>query len=207
MKKQINNKLAALIIFILVVIILVALYYAKNPEGPILEDTYREAIKRVVVVKAEDNGSLLVMDDNPRYPSVYRIRASKDREYKQGNELLIHYNGYVMESYPAQFSHITKTEFVKEKSDIEIPESILKSCYNSEKNIRVTIHEISDSGIALFIVDANKYPYNYSHNYTINKKVKNKDYKEKGEIIGENTKNTIAGYTRNRSRICLGRSK
>ena len=206
MKKQVNNKLAALIIFILVVMILVAIYYYKKQKNVIINVDYEEATTRVVVVKSE-NGMALVMDDDPEYPSVYRIGASKDREYKQGNELLIHYNGYIMESYPAQFSHITEIEFIKEKSDIEIPESILKSCYNSEENIRVTIHEISDSGIALSIVDANKYPYNYPHNYKINKKVKNKDYKEKGEIIGENTKNTIAGYTRNRPRICLGRSK
>lgn len=207
MKKQINNKLAVLIIFILVVIILVALYYAKNPEGPILEDTYEEVTTKVVVVKVEDNGGLLVIDDNTKYPSLYYIGAREGENYKQGNELLVHYNGMSTLMYPQGFSGLTKIEFVKEKSDIEIPESILRQCYSSKENIRVTIHEISDSGIALSIVDANKYPYNYSHNYKINKKVKNKDYKEKGEIIGENTKNTIAGYTRNRSRICLGRSK
>lgn len=202
MKKQVNNKLAALIIFILIVMILIAIYYAKKPKNEIVNVDHKEATTRVVVVK-EENGRALVMDDDPRYPSVYRIVG----EYKQGNELLIHYNGYIMESYPAQFSHITKIEFVKEKSDIEIPERILKSCYNSEENIRVTIHEISSSGISFSIVDANKYPYNYSHNYKINKKVKNKDYREKGEKIGEDTKNSIAGYTRNRSRICLGRSR
>lgn len=205
MKKQVDNKLAALIIFILVVIILVAIYYAKKPKNVdvLLDDIYKETTQKVVVVKVEGDMAL-VMDDNEKYPSIYRIRDGKERDYKQGNELLVYYDGVILESYPAQFSRVSKVEFVKEKSNTEIPESILRQCYSSEDNIRVTISELTNSSISLTIIDANEYPYNYSHDYIINKKVKNKNYPEKVQKLGEDTKNSIAGYTRNRTRIYLG---
>lgn len=205
MKKQVDNKLAALIIFILVVIILVALYYAIGPERIFLnndyKNDYKEVTKKVVVVKVENTGSVLVIDDKEKYPSLTRVYVGNDREYRIGNELLVHFNGIILESYPGQFSGITKIEFIKEKSDIEIPESILSQCYSSPKNTRVTINKLTNSGITFSIVDANEYPYNYSHKYTILKKVKNENYPEKVQKIGEDTKNSIAGYTRNRYRI------
>ena len=112
-----------------------------------------------------------------------------------------------METYPAQLGDIGKIEIVKDKSDVLIPDDILRFCYSSKDNVTITISELSNCGITLNIKDINELPYNYSHRYIINKKVKNENYTGVGEQIGENTKNTTAGYTRNGNRIYMERSR
>jgi len=112
-----------------------------------------------------------------------------------------------METYPAQLGNVEKIELIKEKSEIQIPEQILRYCYSSYDKVTVTISEFTNTGISLTITDTNEIPYQYAHHYKINQKVKNKEYTGAGYQIGENTGNSTAGYTRNRSGIQLGRSK
>ena len=119
--------------------------------------------------------------------------------FKQGQEILIYFDGMVMESYPAQIGKVQKIEMVKEKSNTKIPENILRYCYSSKDKVSVTVSEISSKDIKISIKDENELPYNYSNKYIINRKVKNKNYTGVGYQIGENTGNSTAGFTRNRS--------
>ena len=111
---------------------------------------------------------------------------------------MIYYDGFVMTTYPGQLGNVGKIEIIKEKSNIEIPDNILKFCYSSRSKVNINISELTNKGISLTITDTNELPYNYSHSYIINKKYNNEDYTGIGQKIGEDTENSTAGYTRNR---------
>ena len=162
------------------------------------------ATLKAVVVKVNDNNFLAMGIENGN--DLYSIGLD-NIELKKGQEILIYFNGDIMESYPAQLGDVGKIEIVKDKSDIPIPDEILRFCYSSKDNVTITISELSNTGITLNIKDINELPCNYSHSYIINKKVKNKNYTGVREQIGENTNNSTTGYTRNWSRIYLERIK
>ena len=165
------------------------------------------ATLKAVVVKVNDNNFLAMGIE--KGTGLYSIGLDniKDIELKKGQEILIYFNGDVMETYPAQLGDVGKIEIVKDKSDTPIPDDILRYCYSSKDNVTITISELSNKGIILNIKDTNELPYNYSHSYVINKKVKNENYTGIGEQIGENTNNSTAGYTRNWNRIYMERIK
>lgn len=162
------------------------------------------ATLKAVVVKVNDNNFLAMGIENGT--GLYSIGLD-NIELKKGQEILIYFNGNIMETYPAQLGDVGKIEIVKDKSDIPIPDDILRFCYSSKDNVTITISELSNKGITLNIKDTNELPYNYSHSYVINKKIKNENYTGVGEQIGENTGNSTAGYTRNWNRIYLERIK
>ncbi len=157
-------------------------------------DNMRATIK-AVVVKVNENNLLAMGIENGTELYSIGIKNTEDIEFKKGQEILIYFNGDVMETYPAQLGNIGKIEILKEQSDVQIPDDILRFCYNSKDNVTITISELSNSGITLNITDTNELPYNYAHSYIINKKVKNENYTGVGEQIGENTNNSTAGYT------------
>lgn len=167
------------------------------------EQDTKEAVLRAVVVKADEN-HVMVMETKR---NELIMLGKQSLELKQGQEIAIHFDGRIMESYPAQLGKIEKVEIVKEKSEIQIPEQILRYCYSSKNKVSVTISEFTNTGISFMITDENQLPYQYAHRYKINQKVKNRDYTGVGYQIGENTGNSTAGYTRNRRRIYLGRSE
>ena len=53
----------------------------------------------------------------------------------------------IMESYPAQIDNVQKIEIVQEKSNIEIPDYILRYCYSSKENVVVSINDFTKSSI------------------------------------------------------------
>lgn len=179
----------------------------REKYGEQLENDNKQATIKAVVVKVEDN-SMLVMGIEKR-AELYSVglRNAPDIEFKKGQEILIYFDGNVMESYPAQLGNIGKIEIIKEESSTQIPDNIIRYCYNSYNNVNINVLELTSSGVSLTITDTNELPYKYSHNYKINKKVKNKDYTGVGQKVGENTKNSTSGFTRNRIRIYMGRSR
>lgn len=195
----------AIVILIAVLVLIWQLCEEKNSKE--LENDNMSATLQAVVVKVNEN-SLLAMDIGET-PSLYSIGLSnfKDVDFEKDQEILIYFDGMVMDSYPAQLGNIGKIEIIKEKSDITIPDDILRYCYNSKDNVTITISELTNSGITLNIKDTNELPYNYAHSYIINKKVKNEAYTGIGEQMGENTSNSTAGYTRNWNRIYMERSR
>lgn len=179
----------------------------NNMEDTNLENNNMSSTIKAVIVKVNENNLLAMGMENGS--ELYSVGLSniKDIEFKKDQEILIYFDGNVMETYPAQLGNIGKIEIIKEKSDIKIPDEIIRFCYNSKDNVDITILELSSSSITLTIKDTNDLPYNYSHSYIINKKVKNENYTGIGEQIGENTNNSTAGYTRNWNRVYMERSR
>ncbi len=173
--------------------------------------------KTIINKKSEENNMLankkaVIIKVNEKYLDVmgfegasdlYNVSYSSEGNigFKQGQEILIYFNGTIAESFPAQIGKVGKIEILKEKSDIEIPEDILKFYYNSKEKVNINVSNLGTTGIELTIADTNELPYNYSHSYKIYKKVKNESYTGIGQKIGEDTENSISGYTRSRSTI------
>lgn len=172
--------------------------YREKYGEQIENDNMKSQIKAVVV---EVNKNYLLAMGIGDTTSLYSIGITDEEniEFKQGQELLIYFNGTVMESYPAHLGNVGKIEIIKEKSEIEIPDNILRYCYSSTESVTVSVNKLTKSSISLTIKDTNELPYEYSNDYTIYKKVKNENYTGIGYQIGENTGNSTAGYTRNRS--------
>lgn len=160
-----------------------------------------------VVVKVNENNLLAMGIENGNELYSIGLTKFKNIEFQKGQKILIYFNGDVMESYPAQLGNIGNIEIIEEKSNIDIPDYILRYCYSSYDNIQVTINELTNKGITLSITDTNELPYNYAHSYKINKEVKNEEYTGVGQKIGEDTENTTSGYTRNRTRVYMERSR
>lgn len=154
---------------------------------------------KAVVIKVNENHLLAMGIENRTELYSIGLKNSKDIKFEKGQEILVYFNGNVMETYPAQLGNIGKIEIIKDKTDIQIPDNITRFCYNTKDKVNVTISELTNSGIALTIKDTNELPYNYSHSYIINKKVKNENYTGVGHKIGEDTENSTSGFTRYRS--------
>lgn len=171
------------------------------------ESNNMKATLKAVVVKADENHLLAMgLSDRGELYSI-GLKNSKDSTFEKGQEILVYFSGNIMETYPAQLGNIGKIEIVKDKSDIQIPDNIIRFCYNVKDKVNVTISELTNSGITLNITDTNELPYNYSHSYIINKKVKNQNYTGVGQKIGEDTENSTSGFTRYRNSVYLERSK
>ena len=157
-----------------------------------------EAVMRAVVVRA-DNG-LTVMGIDQNHTGLYTLSYDnpENLEWKPEQEILIYFDGSIMESYPAQIAHVNKIEIIKEKSDVSIPDYEWKFCYNSRDKVKITVNEITNTTITLTMVDTNDKPYSYSDEYTIYQKVKNEDDTGIGYFIGEETVNSTPAFTRDR---------
>lgn len=163
--------------------------------------------KKAQIVRVNEK-SLDVLGFDGEY-DLYSVSYAKEGNigFKQGQEILINFSGGIAETFPAQINNVSKIKITKEKSEKEIPVEVLRFYYSNLDNVRVSINELTNSGITLTITDKNDLPYEYSYNYTIYKKVKNKEYTGIGYKIGEDTENSTSGYTRNRKRVHLGRNR
>lgn len=172
--------------------------YSEKYNEQTENDNMKSTIK-AVVVKVYDKSLVAMETENTNGLISVGFTEEGNIVFEQGQEILIYFDGTIMTSYPAQLSNVEKIEIIKEKSDIQIPEQILRFCFNSYNNVNVNISELTSSGISLTITDTNELPYNYSHSYIIYKKFYNEEYTGIGYQIGEDTKNSTSGYTRNRS--------
>ena len=160
MKKSFNIYLICVVILLIIISSIVYIinnkFYNKN----------------AVIVRVEEHGLMAYAD------GLYSVGFTEkgDIGFKKGQEIQITYDGMILASYPGQFSNVKKIKIVKEESDIEIPEYALKHCYNSIDKIKVDILELTNKGIAFTITDKNEFPYNFSHDYSMRKKIKNTNY-------------------------------
>ena len=184
-------------ILIIVLLIILILWIS----GMIANNT--NSTLKAVVVKVHNNSLLVMGTENSS--SLYTVGFKGDVSYKQGQEILIYFDGTVMESYPAQLGNVSKIKIIKEKSNTEIPKDVLRYAYSSKEKVAVSVNELTTKGISITITDKNDLPYEYTNNYAIYKKVKNENYTGVGQKIGEDTKYSTSGYTRNRNRVYLGR--
>ena len=161
---------------------------------------------KAIIVKVNERNLLVQGLENE---TLYSIGTTNfpNIKLKKGQEILIYFDGNIMETYPERLGNIGKIEIIEEESNTKISKEILRYCYSSNENVNIDILELTNSRISLTITDTNEYPYQYAHSYKINKKVKNENYIGTGEVIGKNTENTTAGYTRNRCPIYMAISR
>lgn len=174
-------------IIILILLVLISILLKLKEDGPIYK-------MELIIVKANENNILAMELDG----SLYNIGTKEysNLEFKNGQKILIYFNGLILQSYPAQLGNIKKIKIIEEESNVEIPKYILRYCYSSTDNIKVTVNELKNNGITLTITDTNEIPYNYSHKYKIYEKVENENYTGVGQKIGEDTENSLSGYIR-----------
>jgi len=184
-KKKIKNKILIFILIALLLLVVVPCSYIY------LED-FRATTKGIVMKVNKNSLSIMELDGG-----LCSVSFAKEGNigFKQGQEVLIYFDGMIAESYPAQIHKVGKIKILKEKSDVTIPENILRYYNSSRSNVTATISEFNLDKLSLTIKDINEYKYNYSNNYTISKKIKNKDYTGVGYFIGEETENSTPAYT------------
>lgn len=146
----------------------------------IIDDNIREreaiknknmvATKSAIVIRTnEDSIDVMGKEDTT---DVFKIKYTNEGNigFKQGQEILIYFNGYIKSSVPKEIENVEKIEIIKNKSDIPISQEILKKVYNSPDNIEIDVTTLSKTGITMIIKDFNDLQYNYSNNYTLLKK-------------------------------------
>lgn len=198
------------IILIIIIIILIATifftigyYISKIREGykkeyVIFKNDNITETKKAIVVKVNEK-SLDVMDlENSRELYSVSFTSEGNIGFKQGQEILVYFDGTILMSFPGQITNVEKIEIIKEQIDTIIPDDVLRFYYSSINKVTVTINELTRNGLTFTITDKNELPYEYSNSYTIYKKVKNENYTENGYKIGEDTINATSGFTRNR---------
>lgn len=152
------------VILLIVLTITLVMFLKREHVQEKLDDNFVKM--HAVVVKVSDT-SMKVMRLEDGY-SLIRTSYGKNGNigFKQGQEVLIYWDGFIFQ-LDSSISNVEKIEIIKEKSDIPIPEDILKYCYSSHDNVSVSISEFTNTKIALDIVDHNELPYEYFDEYCI----------------------------------------
>lgn len=152
------------------------------------------------IVIEVNNNSLDVMginNEREELNTLYNVNFAKEGNtgFKQGQEILIFFDGMILETFPGQINNVGRIEIIREKSEIEIPDDVLRFYNNSEDKVEIKISELTNRGLTIEITDSNQLPYEYSDEYVIYKEVKNEKYTGVGEKVGEDTENSTSGYT------------
>lgn len=137
---------------------------------------------KLIVVNVEGK-RLETMDFNEKLYSV-SLKDGDTSKFKQGQEVLIYYDGVVLTTYPGQIT-ADKVDILEEKSNKEIPVEVLRYWNFSQKNISAKIEKISNTGIAFKITDLNEVPLDYGNTYEysiVKKNVENEEYNENLEF-------------------------
>ena len=167
MKKKVEISLICIIIFLVLVMIVVALYKFWNDKN---EYKDCETIKGVIVKTDNQYKSLWIMEINSE--KVYRVGLKEENtEFKRDQEIQVYYNGMKEIYLPQELDNVNEIKIVKHKSDVQIPDDVIRECCNSSLKVEASIVELNDSGIRLDIQDSNELPYEYSHEYTLSKEV------------------------------------
>lgn len=182
MIKKSKIPLIIFIILVIVAILVFAIYYTTSKKVEMKAVVVRVYDKSLTVMEIEDTKSLISVG----------FTKEGNIGFERGQEVAINYSGGIMESYPAQLSEVKKIKITEQKSDVEIPEEIIKFCYNSVENVKYTIEELTDSGITFTITDTNELPYTYGHRYSISKKTENQT---QGYVISESSGNFTGSYS------------
>lgn len=183
--------------------------YQQKMEEQKLEDEKTNLGKgklHAVIVKVYDSDQLLVMNIDKK-DDIYYVSFGKNGDigFKENQEVLIKFNGTILETYPAQIRSVSNIEILKESSDIEISDEVLKHAYSLKENVSVSVKELTKESIVLTIKDTNELPYEFADECKVLKREKNENYTGVPELIGEDTTNSTAPATRIRSKISMGR--
>ena len=178
-------------------------YLSDVKQIKVIDDKIDEASNAVatlsaVVMEVHESGlSVMEIKEGESSYDLYTVSFAQEGNigFKQGQEVLIYFDGIVAESFPAQIFNVIKIEITKEETDITIPDDVIRYYNNTTDNVKVDISELATTGVKITITDTNELPYEYSNNYVIYEKVKNENYTGEGYQIGEDTENSTSGYT------------
>lgn len=144
--------------------------------------------KEAVIIEV-NNTTLSVIDvKNKEDIYVVTIPKGENLKFKQGQEILIHYNGNIIYTFPRQIVKVGRIEIIKEVSDIEIPIGVLRYFYNEKEKVSVSVDALNDTGIVMTVTDTNKIPYEYDKSVNFFY-----DFEYTGEVI-EPQNIQVSGY-------------
>ena len=89
------------------------------------ENNYKAELK-AVVVKVNEKSMLVMETEKANELISVGFTDEGNIGFKQSQEIVIYFDGMIMESYPAQIGNVQKIEIVREKSNIEISDNILR---------------------------------------------------------------------------------
>ena len=155
-------------ILIIVLIVLVLLFLAFR----IFQVYGKNFIAKIdaVVMQVRENG-LLVMNIEDKSLASVGFTDKGNIGFKEGQEIAIYFDGMVALTYPAQLGEAGKIKITKEKSEVEIPEDVLRYLNSSINKVEATVNKLTKTGISFTLKDPNEYSYEYQNTYTISKKV------------------------------------
>ena len=190
MKK--STKIIIFIIILLVIIGTFAIYIFTQYQKNMLS-----SIRGIAMEVYENSLSVMGIEAGNEPGSLYSVSFAKDGNigFKQGQEVLIYFDGIVADSFPAQIHNVGKIEIVAEQSEVEIPDDVTRYYNNTQDKVDVNVTDLTTKGVTITITDTNELPYEYTNDYKLEKEVKNEKYTGQGEYIGEATDNSVLGYT------------
>lgn len=85
-----------------------------------------QSTKKAIIVKVNSNYLTVLGMENETH--LYEVSFSNEGDigFKQGQEVLIYFDGTILLSNPARITTVGKIEIIKEKSNKSIPEEILR---------------------------------------------------------------------------------
>ena len=143
-----------------------------------------------IIVNVNDNSLGVVRKDGLNEIMIITTPDADKNEYKENEEILIYFDGTILETYPAQVNNVSKIEIVSEKSNETIPTNVLIYFNNSKDNLDVTVDNISNSEIIINIKDTNEIKYEFSNEYSILKKNEDTSQEEPEIVVSETSNST-----------------
>ncbi len=144
MQKGINSKkdliVVIVLIFILILTIILSIHVIYEVKGFSMH-TY--SLNAIVVEVNEDTIYVMEKEGEADYPNLYKVYFGEkgNTEFKQGQEVRIYHKQKYMSGlsyYTTYKDKVKKIEIIKEKSEIEIPDSVLSYYYSSmHKGIKI----------------------------------------------------------------------
>lgn len=155
-----------------------------------------DSVMKAIVVKANENDLLVVPTNKLKELYSVSLKEIEKKGFKKNQEIEITWNGDILTIYPGQINSVSKIDIVKEETDEEIPEEILRFCYSKIDNVSVKINEFTLDKIKFTITDKNEIPYTYNkEDFKLYKKELNENYTGVEQKVGEETEHSTAGYT------------
>ena len=161
------------------------------------ENNMLTSIRGVVMEVYENSLSVMGIEAGNEPGTLYSVSFAEDGNigFKQGQEVLIYFDGMILTTYPEQIHNVGKIEIVSEQSEVEIPDDVTRYYNNTQDKVDVNVTDLTTEGVTITITDTNELPYEYTNDYKLEKEVKNEEYTGQGQYIGEATDNSVPGYT------------
>ena len=180
-KEKNNNSLYEIILFVAFVLIIAVTIYCIGRiirRGPVIINAIDQVeTMEAIVVAVNDKGMTIMKDDDF---TIMDVAYAKEGNigFKQGQEIVITYRGITPSD--ASTSIIEKIEITKQKSNVKIPDRILRQADYSTNNVTISVSSITNTGITYQIIDNNTIPYKYGNGlgYKILKKIRKSETEE-----------------------------